>query len=214
VSRPRSASPWSLAAVASPGMLFSVGALLIPAFLLQRDLAIRAAQILLFISLNALSGRRVRILQFIVVSAGIVGFNLVIPTGKVLFTVLGFALTEGALKSGLAKATAMSGLIALSQFSIRADLRLPGSIGGLLGGSLFYFERIMAGRKRIDRRDIIGSLDSLLLEIHGSGRGAVAARQQRVETTAAGFAVLALILLANWGALVLTVLRPHLFWGV
>jgi hypothetical protein len=209
----KSDSPWPLAAIASSTMLFAAGALLIPAFLLQRDLAVRAAQILLFILLNAFSGRRIRILQFLVVSAGIIVFNLVIPTGKVLFSVLGLALTEGALKSGIAKATAMSGLIALSQFSIRADLRLPGKIGGLLGRSLYYFERIMAGRRRIDRRDLIGSLDSLLVDIHASAQTRAAKRSRPVKTTAIGFAVLALVVLANWGALLLTTLHPHLIWG-
>ena len=136
---------------ASPRVLFLAGALLFPAFLLQQDIAIRALQIALFMVLNAISGKRIRFLQYFIVAAGIVVFNLVIPTGRVLLSVIGLPITEGALKSGLLKATAMTGLIALSQFSIRSDLRLPGRIGGLIGQSLFYFEKIMGERRRIER---------------------------------------------------------------
>ena len=197
----------------SPGVLFAAGALLFPAFLMQQDLVVRALQIGLFITLHAFSGRRVRPVQFLVVSAGIVLFNLVIPTGRVLVSVLGLPLTEGALKSGLFKATAMSGLIALSQFSIRSDLRLPGRLGGLIGRSLFYFEKIMGERRRIDRHDIIGSLDRLLLELQGSAGPGTRVKTERSTLTWGGIWALAAIVCVNWGALVLTLVHPRLFWG-
>jgi heptaprenyl diphosphate synthase len=197
----------------SPGILFAAGALLFPAFLMQQDLVVRALEIVLFITLNAFSGRRVRPVQFLVVSAGIVLFNLVIPTGRVLVSVLGLPLTEGALKSGLFKATAMTGLIALSQFSIRSDLRLPGRLGGLIGRSLFYFEKIMGERRRIDRRDIIGSIDRLLLEVQGAAAPGMQAETERSTSTWGGVCALAVIVCVNWGALVLTLVHPRPFWG-
>jgi heptaprenyl diphosphate synthase len=197
----------------SPGILFAAGALLFPAFLMQQDLVVRALEIVLFITLNAFSGRRVRPVQFLVVSAGIVLFNLVIPTGRVLMSVLGLPLTEGALKSGLFKATAMTGLIALSQFSIRSDLRLPGRLGGLIGRSLFYFEKIMGERRRIDRRDIIGSIDRLLLEVQGAAAPGMQAETERSTSTWGGVCALAVIVCVNWGALVLTLVHPRPFWG-
>jgi hypothetical protein len=197
----------------APGILFAAGALLFPAFLMQQDLVVRGLEIVLFICLNALSGRRVRPVQFLVVSAGIVLFNLVIPTGRVLVSVLGLPLTEGALKSGLFKATAMTGLIALSQFSIRSDLRLPGRLGGLIGRSLFYFEKIMAERRRIDRHDIIGSIDRLLLEVQGAAMPGTQAEAEKRTSTRGGVLALAVIVCLNWGALVLTLIFPRPFWG-
>jgi hypothetical protein len=194
-------------------MLFAAGALLFPSFLLQQDLAIRAMQIALFLALNALSGRRIRFVQYIVVAAGIIAFNLVIPTGRVLVAPLGLAITEGALKSGLLKATAMTGLIALSQFSIRSELRLPGRMGGLVGRSLYYFERIMGGRRRIDRKDIIGSVDALLLEVQGSTSDPDAGTTPRARTTPLGSAILVLSVAASWGAYVFTLFHPRPFWG-
>ncbi len=198
---------------ASARVLFLTGALLFPSFLLQQDIAIRAAQILLFLLLNLLSGRRIRFLQYLVVSAGIVIFNLVIPTGRVLVSLLGLAVTEGALKSGLLKATAMTGLIALSQFSIRGELRFPGRVGGLVGRSLFYFERIMGGRKKIDRKDIIGSVDALLLEVQAAGPALAGETEDPVPTTLAGYSILLLSVVACWGAYAFTLMHPHPIWG-
>ncbi len=202
-----------MAANASPRILFLAGAMLFPAFLLQQDIVVRTLQIVLFMVLNVMSGRRIRLLQFIIVSAGIVVFNLVIPTGRVLVSVLGLSITEGALKSGLLKATAMTGLIALSQFSIRSDLRLPGRIGGLIGRSLFYFEQIMGERRRIDRKDIIGSIDALLLEIHAAGAADETSAKERVRSTLPGLAVLSAVVLINWSAYIVTLFHPRPIWG-
>jgi hypothetical protein len=198
---------------ASASMLFVAGALLFPSFLLQQDIAVRGMQIALFLMLNALSGRRVRVVQYVVVGAGIVLFNLVIPTGRVLVAPLGLAVTEGALKSGLLKATAMTGLIALSQFSIRAELRLPGRMGGLIGRSLYYFERIMGGRRKIDRRDIIGSVDALLLDVQNMKPARPTRQAGRMRTTPVGWAVLLLCVAASWGIYIFTLLHPHPLWG-
>jgi hypothetical protein len=204
---------------AAPGLLFACGALVFPSFLLQQDLAVRAVQVVFFVCLCAFSGRRIRPLQYLVVAAGIVVFNLVIPTGRVLLSILGLPLTEGALKSGLLKATAMTGLIALSQFSIRSDLRIPGRIGGLLGRSLFYFERIMGQRRKLERRDIIGSIDALLLEVHQAPTADEQAPLGAAEpleasgrrSTPRGFAFLAAVVLVNWGALAATLFHFRLF---
>ncbi len=197
---------------ATPRALFITGAALFPAFLLQQDIVLRAGLFALFLCLNALSGRHIRIVQYLVVSAGIVAFNLVIPTGRVLATVIGLPLTEGALKAGLYKATAMVGLIALSQFSIRANLRLPGRVGGLIGSSLLYFERIMGEKRTIDRKDVVGSIDTILLSVHtdppAGDRAATLAR-----TSPRGAAVLAVVMLGSWALFGWTILHPHPLWG-
>jgi hypothetical protein len=192
--------------------LFVVGALLLPAFLLQQDPVVRVLQILLFLGLNAAGGRRIRVLQILIVSAGIVGFNLLIPTGKVLLSILGLPITEVALRSGIAKATAVVGMIAISQFSLRADLRIPGRVGGLIGKSLLYFERIMSKRARIDRKDIIGSIDRLLLEVQGEGADQTGGGGPARATSRAGGLVLGALVAVNWGVLTYTIFRPHPFW--
>jgi hypothetical protein len=198
----------------SPHALFVCGALLFPPFLMQQDIVVRAGLIFVFAIVNVIAGRRVRVLQFAVVSAGIVLFNLVIPTGKVLAAPLGLPITDGALKSGLMKATAMTGLIVLSQFSIRPSLRLPGRVGGLIGRSLYYFEAIMGERRRIDRRDIIGSIDALLLSIRDTSRPvAETPGAPHGLTNVRGGVAMLLIVASNWIIFVLTLLYPRPFWG-
>jgi len=203
-----------LQAHATPGALLAAGALLFPAFLLQQDLVLRALQIVIVTSLNALTGRRVRPAQFLVIAAGIVLFNLAIPTGKVLVAVLGLPLTEGALKTGLSKATVMIGLIALSQFSLRSDLRLPGWMGGLIGRSFYYFELIMSQSRRIDRKDIIGSIDRILIEVQAGGGPASGSSRAPVRSTLKGILALAAVVCVNWVPLVYSLVHPRPFWGV
>lgn len=195
------------------GMQFGAGALLMAGFIAQSDLVLRAVEFAAFLALVRLSGRRLRPLPYLVMSAGVIASNLVVPIGRELASVLGLAITETALKSGVAKALTLVGMIAASQFSIRPDLRLPGRFGGLLARSLLYFQLIMAERRRIDRRDPIGSIDALLLEVHGArttGRGG----ESRILTTAAGVFVLAGIVSLTWVPLAATLLLggPP-FWG-
>jgi hypothetical protein len=127
-------------------MQFAAGALLMIAFIVQRDLVLRGAEFVVFLLLARLSGRRLRLVSYLLVAVGVVAFNLIIPVGRELFSILKFPVTESALKSGVAKALTLVGMIAASQFSIRPDLRLPGRFGGLLG-----------------------SIDAILLDVHGTG---------------------------------------------
>jgi hypothetical protein len=212
VSGGRGAPRTFLASRASSRALFATGAALLPAFLLQQDLVLRALLVVVFLGLNAVSGRKVRLLQSLLVGAGIVALNLVIREGKVLAVVAGLPLTELSLKAGVLKASAMVGLIALSRFSVRSDLRVPGTVGSLLGTSLVYFERIMGARHPMDRRDVIGSIDAILLSAHDEPSAAPVSCP-RTRTSIAGGAVLTLVLLASWGALGWTLIHPSPFWG-
>ncbi len=200
--------------------LFICGALLFPPFLLQQDIVVRAVLVVSFFVLNLLSRRRVRILQSVLVAAGIVAFNLIIPTGRVLASPLGLLVTESALKSGIMKATAMTGLIFLSRFSIRPGLRLPGRIGGLIGRSLFYFEAIMGQRRRIDRRDVIGSVDALLLSVTEQAERNEATPAEdgggnltRLRRKPGGLAALIALVALNWAVYAATLVHPRPFWG-
>jgi heptaprenyl diphosphate synthase len=194
-------------------MQFAAGALLMIGFLAQGDLVLRIGEFVAFLVLARLSGRRLRLLSYLIVSAGVVAFNLIIPVGRELFSVFGFPVTESALKSGVAKALTLVGMIAASQFSIRSDLRLPGRFGGLLARSLLYFQRIMAERRRIDRRDIIGSIDAVLLDVHGAG-AVLREDMPAVPVRTPGVLVLAGIVCLTWAPLAVTLMTNRTpFWG-
>jgi 1,4-dihydroxy-2-naphthoate octaprenyltransferase len=90
---------------ASAQLQFAAGALAMIGFLFQVDLAIRGVEIVAFLLLNALCGRRVRVGTYLVAAAGVVFFNLLLREGRVIVTVLGFPVTMAARTSGVAKAT-------------------------------------------------------------------------------------------------------------
>jgi hypothetical protein len=205
--------------------LFVCGGLLFPAFLFQTDLGVRAAEVIVFFIGSALCGRRVRFVSNLLVAAGIIVFNLVIPSGRVLVSVLGIPVTDEALRGGVSKATAVIGMIALSQLSIRTTLRLPGTLGGLIGRTFLYFERIMGERRRLGKDRIMERIDQLLMSIHGDaeapgdieagGRDSSAqdAEKPGGRTTPAGFIGLGIAVGVAWGLLVLTRLHPGLIWA-
>ena len=147
------------------GELFVAGLLAMPSFLFDPSLPFRAAQFFLFWFFVWAVGRKNSAIATLSVAAGIVAFNLIVPYGRVLFALGAFRVTEGSLLGGIEKAVTVEGLIMLSKATIRSDLRLPGSFGALIGDSFRYFDRILEKKGNIDRKDITGSIDRLLLEL-------------------------------------------------
>ena len=147
------------------GELFVAGLLAMPAFLFNPSLAFRIVQFFLFCFFAWTVGKRNSAVATLTVAAGIVAFNLIVPYGRVLFAWGAFRVTEGSLLGGIEKAVTVEGLIMLSKATIRSDLRLPGAFGALIGESFRCFDRILEKKGRIDRKDIIGSIDRLLLEL-------------------------------------------------
>ncbi len=194
-----------------PRDMFIAAALVFPVFILQRDPGIRILQTFSFLILNAVFGRRMGIWSILIASFSITSFHLVFPSGRVFASPAGIPLTEGALRSGIMKSTAVIGMTALSRLSIWPDLRFPGRIGGIIARSFFYFHRIMSGKNGISRKDPIASIDRLLLDAHrGSGGGRTRSVQR--STTSAGFFWLAVAVTINWAALILSIAKPGVFW--
>jgi heptaprenyl diphosphate synthase len=181
--------------------------LVIPAFLFQPSLAVRAAQVLLFATLARLAGKKIKWLYFVIMVASITFFNLITPIGQVLFNVGPFVVTAGALRSGVLKGITIVGLVFISLFSIRPDLRLPGRLGGLIGRVFYYFEEIIDGKRRIEARRLIGSIDDVLESLFQPGRtiGAEGAGPS-VRTDRLGALFLVSVVALNWGLLLGAVL--------
>lgn len=184
------------------GHLFLLGALLMPSFLFHQHLWVRILQAVQFALLCILAGRRIRLLPTFLTVAGIVLFNLLVPTGRVLFSILAFPVTEEALLSGVRKAATFEGLILLSRFYIRPDLRIPGAFGGLLSRSLFYFERILGSGIQWERKHVMADLDGLLLAVQAEGAAAEKARST-AGTGLRGYLFAGALLGANWAVFLL-----------
>lgn len=158
--------------------LFLTGALTLPAYLLQDNLYVRLAQVLLFAALASVAGKRIKWLYFLIMVSSITFFHLLVPMGRVIVEIGPLPITEVALRNGLLKGLTIVGLVFISLFSVRSDLKLPGRLGGLVARLFFYFERIMEGKHRIEARRVIASVDEVLSSIYAPG-----VQAQRVELT-------------------------------
>ena len=192
------------------GTLLIAGLLVLPAYLLQQNLVVRALQVVLFAVTAVLAGKRLQWTYFLSVSAAIVLFHLFAPNGRVLAELGPLHITAGALRTGAFKALTIVGLVFISLSAVRADLVLPGRLGALAGRLLWCFEQIMERRGAVTLRDAARSVDELLLSLYDDLRtlsDAADSVQRRSGIAAgsdrAGFAVVASIVGAQWLSLLL-----------
>ena len=187
------------------GTLLIAGILVLPAYLLQQNLVVRALQVVSFAVSAVLAGKRLQWTYFLSVSAAIVLFHLFAPNGRVLAELGPLQVTDGALRSGAFKALTIVGLVFISLSAVRADLVLPGRLGALAGRLLWCFEQIMERRGAVTLRNAARSVDELLLSLYDDLRtmsdDADSVQRRKSITTGsdrAGVAVIALIVGAQW----------------
>lgn len=196
--------PWMLRHL-SAGTLLVAGMLVLPAYLLQEHIVVRAAQVVLFAILTVLAGKRLQWLYFFSIAAAIIVFHLFAPNGRVLLELGPLQVTGGALYAGGFKALTIVGLVFISLTSVRADLVLPGRLGSLAGRLFWSFEQIMERRSTMTLRNAARSVDDLLLSLYDDLQamsGDSYATQQRKGTALrsdrAGLAVVATVVAAQW----------------
>jgi hypothetical protein len=187
----------------SPLHLFITGMLCIPGYLFQDTLWVRIGQVVLFGILATLNGKRIKWFYFVGMVVSIAFFNLLTPIGRVIYRIGPFVITVGALEQGILKGFTIVGLVFISLFSIRPDLRLPGRLGSLIGWVFLYYERILEGRRRIQARNLIGSIDQVLDGLFVPGEEAAERVADTVQSTPAGYLFAVLLLALTWGSLFL-----------
>ena len=187
-------APWALAAA---------GAAVSAAFLFQPALGSRILMLLAFMAAARAAGKRVSVLATVLVSAGIVAANLLVPVGRVLARLGPLVLTETALLEGIERAVTFEGLIYASKASILPGLRLPGRFGSIVASAFVYYERIVEYKGRLRPATLVADADELMLWVWeeppaGPRRDAGARRP------ALGYALLALAVAAAWALLALS----------
>ncbi|MDR2499569.1 MAG: hypothetical protein LBD37_00630 [Treponema sp.] len=186
--------------------LGAAGLIIMPALLVNPGALSRAAQFLYFWFLSWLAGKKNHPLRIVLALLVIILFNLIIPYGRLILSLGPFPITAGALNQGIRRAVTLEGLIMASRLTIRPDLRLPGAFGELIGESFRVFGQIMARTKPVDPKDIVGSIDDLLIELSGNlppgGTEAPPAKRR----AARGYLVLAAALLLAWAPAVFSAL--------
>ena len=88
-----------------------------------------------------ISGRKILLLPHISLWLFVLVTSVLIPNGRVLFTIAGFSITEGAALSGLQKALRLSIVSALSQTA--ATIRLSAAPDTLLALTLGYYSKML-----------------------------------------------------------------------
>lgn len=138
---------------------------MVGALVAQSSLILLALECVAFWLLARAAGKRIKPLYFLGLAFFVAFFELLAPRGLALFTVLGFRVTDEALRAGAEKGLTIAGSVLGSLAAIRRDLRLPGRAGWFLSQVLVRFDAIMAARRRVKADDIVGSLDALLFEL-------------------------------------------------
>jgi heptaprenyl diphosphate synthase len=188
------------------------GLITMPALLFNPFVPLRMLLFLFFWFLAWLAGKKNNPLFTFLVIFGIVLFNLIIPYGRVLFSIGAFKITAGALMGGIQRAVTLEGLIMLSRIAIRPDLKIPGFFGELIGESFRIFSVIMSQKQRITRKNLMGDIDQLMLELSGDSEsgGSVEAGESvkagvetpqaaaASRTKPAGFVILAVVVILSW----------------
>ena len=176
--------------------LFLTGLIIIPAVLFNPSVEYRCLQFLFFWFLAIISGRKTNTLFTIFITAFIIVFNLLIPYGKVLFSIGAFKITSGALEAGLFRAVTLQALVMLSKVTIRNDLKLPGAFGQLLSSSLQYFSIILSRKHRITGKNLIADIDTLMMEL---GREQLSpADTVTKKTKPVGYVILIVVVVISW----------------
>jgi heptaprenyl diphosphate synthase len=185
--------------------LFFFGLALAPALLLQEHLAWKAVQALSFFALAAWARPRgcwragLASLLFL---AATVALNLAVPLGRVLLRAGPWVITQGALEAGLGKGLTLVGLAYLSRFSVRPELRLPGTVGRYAARTFYYLNRLLELRRTIVLTRLTQTLDRLLEELWAESPAPAAAARCGSGAVAA-CAALGGLLAVNYGILLL-----------
>ena len=202
----------------SARVLCITGFLIMPALLFNPMTLLRVVQFLFFWFVAWLSGKKNNPLFTFLVILGIVIFNLIVPYGQVLFSIGVFKITSGALMTGIHRAVTLEGLIMLSRFTIRRDLKIPGLFGELIGESFRIFAIITDQKQRITRKNFIADIDRLMLELSGDNTApaseTTAEAKPRAKsgtkpgTKSEGFIILAAVVVLSWLPWVVLAFRP------
>lgn len=108
---------------------------------------------------------RINFVNVIVLFIAIVFFNLFPPSGKIIFSFFDLNITNDALVRGIEKAVIFESLIYLSKWMLKTKINLKGTIGEPVSAAFCVFNRLFLVKNEFDRKNIIRSLDSILLSI-------------------------------------------------
>ncbi|MFA5852831.1 MAG: Gx transporter family protein [Spirochaetales bacterium] len=146
----------------SPLAAALAGAVIAVAFLFENSLALKLGMFFLLAAAAHFAGKRLSFVTTIIVSAGIIITNLLVPSGKVLAHLGPLAITQFALTEGIMKALTFEGLMLLSKASIMPGLKIPGKLGGIVALAFVYYDHIIEYKGRIRAATLSADADAMM----------------------------------------------------
>ncbi|MBQ0003410.1 MAG: hypothetical protein KBT21_07710 [Treponema sp.] len=86
--------------------------------------------------------RKIRFLSLIFLTSAVTFFQLLTPNGKIIFSVLNFNLTLGALESGIFKSGILILLQLLSKLIVSLNFNFKGKTGDFLTDVFFIYSKL------------------------------------------------------------------------
>jgi len=186
----------------SAGSLFAAGLLILPALLFNPSTELRVIQFLFFWFLALLCGKKTNPVFTVLIIIFIVTFNLIIPYGRVLYSIGAFKITSGALTAGIHRAITLAALVMLSKLTVRQDLKISGAFGEILSESLRMFYVIMSRKYRLTAKNFLTDVDNLMIELSGEQRSEnkelLTENIMRNKTRPIGYVVLIVMVILSW----------------
>ncbi len=149
-----------------PARLALTGVALSAILLFQPGIAARVAMLAGAALAAWLSGRRLSPLTTILVMAGIVGANLLVPIGRRLASIGPLTITEMALAEGVRKAVTFEALMFISKACLGSGLRLPGRFGAFFAEALRGYDRILEQKATVKLAGFMKSVDDILVSVY------------------------------------------------
>ena len=134
-------------------------------FILEKNLAVKLGLLLFFILATYLAGKSFSLLVTLMVSAGIILANLLVPSGKLLYQLGPLTITQFALTDGIMKALTFEGLMFLSKASILQGLKIPGTLGNIVSSSFLYYDRIIEYKGKIHAATLSADVDEMMFTV-------------------------------------------------
>lgn len=164
MTRPERRERWE--SIFDPARLALTGVVLSMALLFQPGIAVRIAMLAAAALAAWLSGRRLSPLTTLLVMAGIVGANILVPVGRKLATIGPLAITDLALLDGIRKAVTFEALMFISKACLGSSLRLPGKFGAFFAEALRGYDRILEQKARVRLNGFLTIIDNILLSVY------------------------------------------------
>lgn len=170
--------------------------IVIPFFLIN-SLIYKFILVFIFYTLCILNNKKISLVYNMLVLLSVVFFNILIPSGKILYSINGFSITKDSLVSGLQKSLNLIGFVFLSLFCVQKNINLPSKLGKMLSSMFYYNQKINKIKYgKIKYKTFIHDIDNFLFSLSQDYEDRV--EKNNNNTTLTGYIFIFLLILLNY----------------